>query len=69
MHNFHTQTCTVQDVRPCIDDMTLTFNNGLIEVESIEVECHGADAEGGKPDSHNWECGKEEVLYQALRVL
>ena len=54
VHHFHTQTSTVENVCPGVQNTTLTINNGLIEVESVEVECHGADAEGGKPDSHDW---------------
>ena len=46
--------------------MTLTLNNGLIEVESVEVESHGGDAEGGKPDAHNRPCCEEEVQRAAV---
>ena len=41
--------------------MTFTCSNGLIEVEPIEVECHGADAEGGKPDPHDGPCCEEKM--------
>ena len=41
--------------------MTFTFNNGLVEVEAVEVECHGGDAEGGKPDAHDGPRCQEEM--------
>ena len=71
MHDFHTKTSSVKDVRPRVYHMTFTRSNGLIEVESIEVECHGADAEGGKPDPHDWamlrgkKCSDRELLKEA----
>ena len=61
MHNFHTQTSTIKYICPGVQNTTLTINNGLIEVESVEVERHGGDAEGGKPDSHDELCCEEEV--------
>ena len=53
MHYFHAKTSTIKDVGPGLYNMTLTLNNGLIEVKSVEVESHGADAERGKPDSQD----------------
>ena len=67
VHNFHTQTSTVENVCPGVQNTTLTINNGLIEVESVEVECHGADAEGGKLDSHDWPRSEEEM--QTSRIV
>ena len=66
MHNLHTQTSAVEDIRPGVHHMTLTLNNGLIEVESVEVERHSGDAEGGKPDAHNRPCCQEEVKAAAI---
>ena len=66
VHDFHAKTSTVQDIGPSVDDTTLTFNNGLIEVESVEVERHGGDAEGGKPDAHDGPCCQEEVKAAAI---
>ena len=61
VHDFHTQSSAVEYVCPGVQNTTLTINNGSIEVKSVEVECHGADAEGGKPDSHDWPGSEEEV--------
>ena len=66
MHNLHTQTSSVEDICPGVHHMTLTLNNGLIEVESVEVERHSGDAEGGKPDAHNRPCCEEEVRERLL---
>ena len=38
MHDFHTKTSSVQNVVPGVHNSTLTLNNGLIEVESVEIE-------------------------------
>ena len=67
VHNFHTQTSAVEYVCPGVQNTTLTINNGLIEVEAVEVERHGGDAEGGKPDAHDWPCCEEEV--QRARIV
>ena len=67
MHYLKTKVGTIQDICPGVDNSTLTFNNGLIEVESVEVKCHGADAEGGKPDSHDWPRSEEEM--QTSRIV
>ena len=61
MHYLKPEVSTVQNVCPGVDDTTFTFNNGLIEVEAVEVERHGADAEGGKPDTHDRPGSQEEV--------
>ena len=61
VHHLKAEVGTVKNVSPCVNHMTLTFSNGLIEVEPIEVESHGADAEGGKPDTHDWPSCEEEM--------
>ena len=38
VHDFHTKTSSVQNVSPGVHNSTLTLNNGLIEVESVEIE-------------------------------
>jgi len=66
MHDFHAETSSIQDVCPRVDNMPLAISDGLIEVESIEIECHGGDAEGGKPDTHDGPRSKEEVETAAV---
>ena len=61
MHNFHTQTSAVQNICPGVQHTTLTINDGLVEVETVQVECHRGDAKGGEPDADNRPCSKEEV--------
>ena len=66
MHNFHTQTSAVKHVCPGVEHTTLTIKDGLVEVETVEVECHGAYAQCSKPDSDNRPCGEEEVKTSAV---
>ena len=61
MHHFKAKVGSVKDVRPRWDDTVIGLNNTLIEIKSVEVEGHGADAEGGKPDSNDRPRCKEEV--------
>ena len=61
VHDFHTQTSTVEDICPGVDHFTLRLNDGLVEVETIQVECHGAYAQCSKPDTDNRPCCEEEV--------
>ena len=68
MHHLKNEVGTVKNVSPCVDHMTLTFSNGLIEVEPIEVESHGADAEGGKQDAHWPSCGKKCSDRELLKM-
>jgi len=61
VHYFHTKTSTVQYVCPGVQHTTLTIKDGLVEVETVQVECHRGDAKGGEPDADNRPCSKEEV--------
>ena len=61
MHNFHTQTCTVQHVCPSVEDTSLVVLDGLVEVETVEVERHRGNTKCGEPDTDNRPCCEEEV--------
>ena len=43
LHYFHTQTSTVEYVCPSVKDVSLVVLDGLVEVETVQVECHGAN--------------------------
>lgn len=66
MHYLETKVGTVEHISPSVHHMTLTFNNGLVEVEAVEVEGHGGDAEGGKPDANDRPGSQEEVKTTAI---
>ena len=66
MHHLKAEVGTVENISPCVYHMTLTLSNGLVEVKPVKVECHGADAEGGKPDAHDGPCCEEEVQRAAI---
>jgi hypothetical protein len=61
VHDFHTQTSAVQNVCPSVEYTTLTVNDGLVEVETVEVECHGANTKSSEPDANYRPSSKEEV--------
>ena len=61
VHNFHTQTSTVQNICPGVQDFALTIHDGLVEVETVEVECHGANTKCSEPDANDRPCCEEEV--------
>jgi hypothetical protein len=61
MHDFHPEVSAVQNVSPGVDDTTLAIEDRLVEVETVEVECHGADAQGGHPNPNHWPGSQEEV--------
>jgi hypothetical protein len=67
VHHFHTQVGTVQHIRPGAYHTTLRVEDGLVEVEPVQVEGHGRDAQGGKPDANHGPCTQEEV--QGARVI
>ena len=61
MHYFHTETSAVEDICPSVEHATLTIKDGLVEVETVEVECHGGDTKSSKPDTYTEPCCEEEV--------
>ena len=67
VHDFHTESGAVEDICPGVEHSSLSVDNGLVEVEAVEVESHGRDAEGGKPDSHHWPRSEEEM--QTSRIV
>ena len=61
VHDFHAKTSAVKNVCPSVQDMTLVILDGLVEVKTVEVECHGANTKSSEPDTDNRPCGEEEV--------
>ena len=43
VHHFHAEAGTVQHISPGVQDAALTIKDGLVEVEAVQVEGHGAD--------------------------
>ena len=66
VHDFHAQVCSVKNVCPGVQDTTLTIKDGLVEVETVQVEGHGAHAKGGEPDADNGPGSQEEVQAAAV---
>ena len=66
MHDFHSEASSVEDVCPGVKDSALSVDDGLVEVESIEVEGHGGHAKGGEPDANDGPGCKEEVKTSAV---
>ena len=61
VHYFHTQVGAVDYICPGADYAALAIHDRLVEVESVQVERHGADTEGGEPDSDYRPSTQEEV--------
>ena len=61
VHDFHAKTSTVKNISPGVDHMTLVVNDRLVEVEAVQVEGHGADAQGSEPDANDGPGSQEEV--------
>jgi hypothetical protein len=61
VHHLHSETCSVQYISPSRNYSVLTINNGLVEIKSVQVEGHGANTKGSKPNTNYWPGGKEEV--------
>ena len=66
MHHLHAKVGTVDDISPSGDHLALGVQDGLVEVEAIQVKRHRADAEAGEPDPHNRPGGQEEVEAAAV---
>ena len=70
VHNFHTQTSAVQHICPGVEHTTLTINDGLVEVETVQVERHRGHTQSGEPDANNShaarkKCSERELLKEA----
>jgi len=61
VHYFHTEVSTVDDVSPCVNYTTLAVYNGLVKVETVEVESHSGNTESCEPDTYNRPSCEEEV--------
>ena len=61
MHDFHTKTSSVKDVRPRVDHMSFRGLDRLIEVEAIQVKSHGRYTKSSEPNANNRESTKKEV--------
>jgi hypothetical protein len=61
VHDFHTEVSTVKNVCPGVQDTTLTIKDGLVEVETVQVERHRGNTKCGEPDADYWPCCQEEV--------
>ena len=66
VHHFHAEAGTVEDVSPGVQNTTLGIQDGLVEVEAVQVEGHGAHAEGGEPDANHRPGSQEEVKAAAV---
>ena len=70
MHYFHTQSSAVQNVCPSVKDVSLVVLDRLVEVETVQVERHGANTKCGEPDTNNKmsarkKCSERELLNDA----
>ena len=61
VHDFHTQSSAVENVCPGVEHTTLTIDDGLVEVETVQVERHCGNTKCGEPDTDNRPCCEEEV--------
>ena len=61
VHYLEAEVGSVEQVTPWVHHMPFATSDGLIEVEPVEVERHGGDAEGGKPDTNDGQRCEEEV--------
>ena len=66
VHHFHAEAGTVEDVSPGVQHTALGIQDGLVEVEAVQVEGHGAHAEGGEPDANHRPGSQEEVKAAAV---
>ena len=66
MHDFHTETSTVENVCPGVQDFTLTIHDGLVEVETVQVECHSANTKSSKPDADNSQAARKKCREREL---
>ena len=53
VHHFHAEVGAVQHISPGVQDAAPTIKDGLVEVETVEVESRGADAQGSEPDAND----------------
>ena len=66
VHHFHAEVGAVQHISPGVQDTALSIQNRLVEVETVQVERHGADTHGCEPDADHRPGSQEEVKAAAV---
>ena len=66
MLDFKTKICSVKNVGPSINYMTLTILDRLVKVETVKVKCHSANTKSSKPNSNYWPSSEEEVKWTRI---
>ena len=66
VHHFHAQAGAIHHVSPGVHHPALTIQDGLVEVEAVEVEGHGGHPHGGEPDADHRPGRQEEVEATAV---
>ena len=66
VHHLKTKVGAVENISPSVNHIALSVNNGVVEVEPIEVECHRAHTHGSQPDTDHRPGTQEEVQSTAV---
>ena len=66
VHYLHTKVSSVKNVCPGVQDLTLIRDDGLVEVEAVQVEGHRGNTKSGEPDTNNRPGCQEEVKTSAV---
>ena len=67
VHDFHSEISTVDDIGPGVNHSSVGIDDGLVVVESIQIEGHGGDTHGGQPNAKDGPQGEEEVHWRMRR--
>ena len=66
MHYFKAKVSFVENVCPGIDHLTLTREQGLIEVKAVQIERQCRDTKSSKPNTNHRPGSQEEVQAAAV---
>ena len=66
VHDFHSKTCSVEDISPSRDNLVLTINQRLVKVKTIKVKGHSRHAKSSEPNTHNRPSSQKKVKAAAI---
>ena len=66
VHYLHSQSSTVKDICPSIEHTTLTIQNALVKIQTVEIKSHRAYTKSSEPDANHRPGSQEEVQAAAV---
>jgi hypothetical protein len=61
VHYLHPQSSTIEYISPSVNNFAFRTHDALVEVETIQVECHRANSKSSEPNTNNRPSSQKEM--------